>query len=72
MSKLKKICADAGYTSKDLSARCLTQGWQLETVRREEKGLRVLPKRWIVERTFAWLYKFRRLFFDFECTAQSS
>jgi putative transposase len=38
----------------------------LEIVRRTGKGFRVLPKRWIVERTFAWLYKSRRLCRDYE------
>jgi putative transposase len=41
---------------------------RLEIVRRcdQVKGFRVLPKRWIVERTFAWLYKSRRLCRDYE------
>jgi len=72
LPRLEKIWADAGYTSQALSDWCVTQGWQLETVHREDTGFVVLPKRWIVERTFAWLYKQRRLCFDFERTVQSS
>lgn len=72
LPRLEKIWADAGYVSQALSDCCLTQGWQLETVQREGKAFTVLPKRWIVERTFAWLYKYRRLCFDFERTVQSS
>ncbi len=41
---------------------------RLEIVRRSDqtKGFKVLPKRWIVERTFAWLFKSRRLCRDYE------
>lgn len=39
---------------------------RLEIVRRCDQGFQVLPKRWIVERTFAWLYKSRRLCRDYE------
>ena len=41
---------------------------RLEIVRRSDhaKGFKVLPKRWIVERTFGWLYKSRRLCRDYE------
>ena len=41
---------------------------RLEIVRRcdQTKGFKVLPKRWIVERTFGWLYKSRRLCRDYE------
>jgi transposase len=41
----------------------------VEIVKRSDhaKGLPVLPKRWVVERTFAWLYRCRRLAKDWEC-----
>jgi putative transposase len=41
-------------------------------VKRTDKGFKVLPKRWIVERTFAWLYKYRRLSKDYERYTTSS
>ena len=49
-------------------------GWVLEVVKRSEnmKGFVVLPRRWIVERTFAWLVKFRRLAKDYEEKPSSS
>ena len=49
-------------------------GWTLEIVRRLEgvKGFVVLPRRWVVERTIAWLTRSRRLSKDYErCTASS-
>ena len=36
------------------------------------RGFEVLPKRWVVERTFAWLYKHRRLSKDYEFLAETS
>ncbi|MGK7912397.1 MAG: transposase [Synechococcus sp.] len=39
---------------------------------RQSKGFEVLPKRWIVERTFDWLNRFRRLSKDFELYAEMS
>lgn len=48
-------------------------GWQLEIVGRnkEVKGFEVLPKRWIVERTFAWLVANRRLIKNYERKVQT-
>ena len=48
--------------------------WTLEIVKRSEDavGFAVLPKRWIVERTFAWLGKYRRLSKDYETLTESS
>ena len=45
-----------------------TFGWTLEVVRRpeEQKGFQVLPRRWVVERTFAWFGRYRRLSKDYE------
>jgi putative transposase len=49
-------------------------GWELEIVERdrEAKGFEVLPKRWIVERTFSWLIRNRRLSKAYERLVQTS
>jgi transposase len=49
-------------------------GWPGEVVRRlrNQVGFAVLPKRWIVERTFGWLNRYRRLAKDYERTIESS
>ena len=43
-------------------------GWELQVVKRtdKEKGFKVLPKRWVVERTFGWLGRYHRLSKDYE------
>jgi putative transposase len=71
--RLKLIWADGGY--EHIGAEVRKQfGWQLEVVRRppETKGFTVLPRRWVVERTFGWLGRYRRLSRDFEHTVLSS
>jgi putative transposase len=48
--------------------------WDLEVVERTPgvRGFSIQPKRWVVERGFAWLNRHRRLAKDYECKAQSS
>jgi putative transposase len=69
--RLLKLWADQGYWET-----WLDQQWQieLEIVRRdpEQTGFSVQPRRWVVERSFAWLGKYRRLSKDYErCTYSS-
>lgn len=72
-SRLQRIWADGGYTGQ-LEQWVAGQGRTLEIVAKDPiaKGFQVLPKRWIVERTFAWLGKCRRLSKDYEQTIPSS
>ena len=72
---LKKIWADGAYSGKELARWCEEQGgWEIEVVKRdkEAKGFEVLPKRWIVKRTFGWLRRDRRLAKDYERKVQTS
>ena len=70
---LQRIWADAGYQGEKLKAwvkqhvQC-----ELEIVKRSETGFKILPHRWIVERTFAWLVRQRRLARDYERLPHSS
>jgi putative transposase len=49
-------------------------GWELQVIRRtdKEKGFKLLPKRWVVERTFGWLGRYRRLSKDYEKLTETS
>lgn len=60
--------ADQGYTGKETALQAATAGVELVVVKRPEatKGFILLPKRWVVERSFAWLSRFRRLGRDLE------
>ncbi|WP_375315880.1 transposase [Wolbachia endosymbiont (group A) of Colletes cunicularius] len=59
---LHKFFADQGYTGK-LQNLCLLETGCLLTITKKivDTGFQVIPKRWIVERTFAWLSNFRRI-----------
>jgi transposase len=66
---IEKVVADGGYQGPATAAAVLAEaGIPLEIVKRSDtaKGFVLLPKRWIVERTFGWLGRCRRLAKDFE------
>jgi putative transposase len=76
-SRLSVFFADGGYTGKlvdFVKNQFQKLNWQLHIVKKDEniKTFKVLPKRWIVERTFAWLDNCRRLSKDFERKTASS
>jgi transposase len=59
---------DQGYTGDDPAQAAAEQGIQLQVVKLPEvkKGFVLLPRRWVVERSFAWVTRFRRLARDYE------
>lgn len=66
--RLKRIWADGGYAGALGDWVRALAGWVLEIVKRsdDQKGFVVLPRRWVVERTLAWLSHYRRLSKDYE------
>jgi transposase len=72
---LRHVFADGAYSGRKLEAALASLGqWRLQIVRRNEfaKGFTLLPRRWVVERTIAWLNRNRRLAKDFEATIESA
>lgn len=72
--RLQKIFADGGYDGKDFVAT-VKEDYQLDwevVKRKQSKGFQVLPWRWIVERTLAWLTRYRRLTIDYEVLPATS
>jgi putative transposase len=75
LETVKKIWADGAYSGAELAAWVKTQfNCVLEVVEKKKtgKGFQVVPRRWVVERTFAWLSRYRRLNSDYERTPKSS
>ena len=72
---LRHVFADGGYAGDKLRGELVEMGnWSIEIIKRSDTaiGFEVLPRRWVVERTFAWLGRCRRLAKDFEATISST
>jgi putative transposase len=75
--RLQIVWADSKYHNHQLRAWISRQknlNWELEVIKRPKgaKGFVLLPKRWVVERTFSWLGRWRRLSRDYEHRTESS
>jgi len=73
--RLCLIWVDGGYSGKPFFNWVLDRcGWLVEVVKRSDdvEGFVVLPRRWVVERTFGWLVRFRRLSRDYEELPETS
>ncbi len=72
---LRHVFADGAYIGAKLDTALDKIGrWTIEVIKRSDaaSGFLVLPRRWVVERTFAWLNRNRRLAKDFEATLESA
>lgn len=74
LSHVKKLLADGGYTGQNFADEIKKfSGTEVEVVKRNElHNFSVIPKRWIVERSFGWLDKCRRFWKNCERLLQNS
>ena len=72
--RLQTVYADSAYTGLAKTEAADPASVTVEIVKRPEEasGFVVLPKRWIVERTFGWFGRYRRLAKEYEATCESS
>jgi len=73
---LQLIWADGGYRGKLIEWTKDECDWTLQIVKRTDdiqgQGFKILPRRWVVERTFGWLNKYRRLSKDYEAKPETT
>ncbi|MBX9583706.1 MAG: IS5 family transposase [Gemmataceae bacterium] len=69
---LRAVVADSGFGRKFVGWVRRACGWTVTATATAAKGFKVHPRRWAVERTFAWLVKYRRLAKDFEYRTETS
>ena len=74
LPRLQLAWADGGYSGDLIEWVKRECGWILEIVKRSDdvKGFKLLPHRWVVERTFGWLGRFRRMSKDYEFHPETS
>ena len=65
---LKHLFADGAYYRTQLMDKAAFLDFTIQVVKRSDtaKGFEVIPRRWVVERTFAWMTRWRRLVRDYE------
>lgn len=73
-SRLRLIWADGGYAGQLVDWVKSVCSWVLEIVKRnaDTQGFQLLPRRWVAERTFGWLNKYRRMSKDYEVLPETS
>ena len=74
LERLELLWADGGYAGKLVEWTEENCDWSLEIVKRsdDQEGFVVLPRRWVVERTFGWIGRYRRMSKDYEYEPASS
>ena len=76
VNRLRKIWVDGGYSGTAIAewVKNLKKTWRivLDVSEKDGKGFHVVKKRWVVERTFAWIYNFRRHAKDYETLTRNS
>jgi transposase len=71
LPRLVEIIADSGFSRKFIDWVRRVCRWKVTTTATEGKGFKVHPRRWVVERTFGWLTRWRRRNRTYEHTLES-
>lgn len=75
LSRLEVVWVDQGYSGPNFQRMVQSvcgKHVRVEVIKRNSQEFEVLPRRWIVERSFGWMNRYRRLSKDYELTTESS
>ena len=72
LPRMREVIADSGFSRRFIDWVRRNLHWRVTTTATAPKGFRIHPRRWVVERTFAWLVKYRRLGKDYEYRTETS
>lgn len=69
---MREVIADSGFTKRFQEFARLTCRWKVTITANAADGFKVHARRWVVERTFAWFVRYRRLMVDYEYHTETS
>jgi putative transposase len=72
LARAREVIADAGFSRRFVDWVRRACGWRVFTTHNAPQGFKVHPRRWVVERTFGWLVRYRRLLVDHEYLPETS
>ena len=72
LPRVREVIVDSGFSRKFVEWVRRVCGWTVTTTANDGPGFNLHPRRWVVERTFAWLVKYRRLAKDYEYRTETS
>lgn len=72
LARAREVIADAGFTRRFIDFVRRACGGRVTTAHNAPTGFRIRPSRWVVERTFGWLVRYRRLLVDHEQLPETS
>jgi putative transposase len=69
---VREVIADAGFSRRFIDRVRRVCGWRVTTTHNAPEGFKAHPRRWVVERTFGWLVRYRRLLVGHEQMPETS
>jgi len=72
LPRVREVIADTGFSKRFQAFVRRVCGWKVTVTAKAADGFRVQPRRWVVERTFAWLVGYRRLRVEYEFHTETS
>jgi transposase len=72
LARVREVIADSGFTKRCQDFVRNTCRWKVTITAKAAEGFKVQARRWVVERTFAWFVRYRRLVVDYEYHTETS